>query len=33
MKEMLGHTLNDSTVMNYIKDYINQEIMKVRGTK
>lgn len=33
MKEMLGTTLNDSNIMNYIKDYINQEIAKVRGTK
>lgn len=33
MKDMLGTTLFDSNIMNYIKDYINQEIAKVRGTK
>lgn len=31
MKELLGDTLHDIYVMNYLKDYINQEINRVRG--
>ena len=31
MKKMLGETLQDINIINFIKDYINQEIMKVRG--
>lgn len=33
MKKMLGETIKEINIMNYIKDYINQEITKVRGIK
>lgn len=32
-KKMLGETLYDVKVMTYLKDYINQEIEKIRGAK
>lgn len=31
IKKMLGITLDDINVINYLKEYINQEINKVRG--
>lgn len=33
MKNMLGDTMHDVHIINYIKDYVNQEITKVRGIK
>lgn len=33
IKKMLNETINDVKVMNYLKDYINQEINHVRGKK
>lgn len=33
IKKMLGETLNNTQIINYLKQYINQEINQVRGIK